>query len=857
MNAGTAQKEAPRAEQAPGGMKEHRNAIIGPPAAQVREAAKDYLWRGWHPIPIAPPEAEKKESGKAPTLKGWQTHYTALDEIERFWPDGTRNNIGISLGPSRHVVLDFDEAAAYHAWKAKHPAAAQSYTVARDNAEPGRCHVYFTLGEEQTAPAQMTKKATGWGDLKSVGGQVVAPPSVHHSGGLYVVLNDTEPLPWLDEYTPEWGPGLPEQPKPKATAPTPRPPVSNAPGIPPSVEAALQSGAPEGSRNCAAFECAIQLRDEGHAEAAALAILAPFAGRCAPPLSERELAAAVQSAYRGTPREPARNPSKPPYEHRAGSVTMVTPDAAPEEWPEPEPLGALSGTPPPWPWEVYPAPLRDIGREITETMRVPDELPGLALLCAASIAARKIAAVEIKPGHRQYANLYAMAAMPAATGKSPALRPIQAPLIAAQIDMRTVHRDTMREWKARAKVARAQSKALERRAEKGEGNPEEIAAEIARLEAVETERPPEPVLIADNATSEAAARIMSGNGGSLGIMSSDARDILSIAQGRYSNGEDISVWLKGHAADYLAYHRSNPEKPPFEVFEPCLAAFLAVQPDALLALGQSRPLRDSGFLARWLFVVPECTPGDYPEQSISHSAQRAYADTVRAILNIPPAENEEGVPAPHVCRLDDAAFTAWKQFHDTTKREAHTAAPLLAQCWGKLPEHTARIAGVFHLAGYAAATIGGHRAGYAGGAQKKIGVPHTNTGGTGTMPGPIGADTMQRAITLADVLKAHLRRAVELLGETGERAKARELLPAIWRTRATLRERRRAEGLGELCAVKPRDVVRAGWAGIQDTDEARAALALLDIKGWVRLRTIGRYGTRGHELYELHPRAIP
>lgn len=834
MNAGTAQKNAPRRESN-GAINELKNHIIGPDAEQVRTAAEDYLWKGWHPIPIAPPEHGNADTGKAPTLKGWQTHYVALDEIKRFWPDKGRGNVGISCGPSRLVVLDFDEAAAYAPWAEAHPEAAQSYTVARSNADPGRCHVYFTLGEEQDAPAQLTKKATGWGDLKAEGGQVVAPPSVHHSGGRYIVLNDAEPLPWKDEYTPAiYAPGLPEQSKPKATAPTPRPRISNAPGLPPSVEQTLYRGAPQGARNSTAFDLACQLRDEGHAEAEARRILDTFAGRCTPPLCERELADTIASAYKAAPREPARNPSKPPHEYRAGLPAKVDAQpepTPPEEWPEPEPLGTLSGTPPEWPWDVYPPPLRDIGGEIADTMNVPAELPGLAVLCAASVAVRKVAAVEIKQGHRQYANLFGMAAMPAATGKSPALRPIQAPLIAAQIDARAGYRDTLREWKGRAKVARARIRALMKQAEKGEGCRTAIALEISELEAVEAERPAEPILVADNATSEALARILAGNGGTLGVMSADARDILAIAGGRYSkDSNDISIWLKAHAGDYLAYHRSDPDKLPFECAEPILAAFLAVQPDALLTLGQSRALRDSGFLARWLYVIPECTPGDYPEGSITHTAQRTYADTLRALLDMEHATDAEGKPCPHTCRLDAAAFAAWKEFHDATKREAGTAAPLYSQALGKLPEHCARIALVFHLAQCAT---------------------------TQAAPGAIGADTMQRAITLAAVLKQHIARAVELLGETGERAKARELLPIVWKHRATLRERRAAEGLGNLCAAKPRDIVRGNWAGIQSTDEARAALHLLDIKGWLRLRTVEAYRARDHELYELHPEAEP
>ena len=72
--------------------------------------------------------------------------------------------------------------------------------MARDNAEPGRQHLYFALTEGQAAPA--SAKAPGW-DLLSDGRQAVAPPSRHPSGGTYKVVRNVAPLPWRDEYRPE------------------------------------------------------------------------------------------------------------------------------------------------------------------------------------------------------------------------------------------------------------------------------------------------------------------------------------------------------------------------------------------------------------------------------------------------------------------------------------------------------------------------------------------------------------------------------------------------------------------------------------------------------------------------------
>ncbi len=835
--------EAPEKEKAPApGSNGASNTNQGkgnthPDAGQVRLFAAEYLAMGWHPIPLAAPAAGKPSTGKAPTLRAWQNHETTDAEIARFWPDEGRANIGINLGPSRLVVLDFDTPEAFAPWAAEHPDAAHSFTVARDNAAPGRCHVYFTLAEGQAAPANQTKTATGWGDLLAVGRQVVAPPSIHHTGGKYEATTDAAPLPWKDEYTPApWGKAegfafdeaLPRQ--------TPPPPRSDAPGLPPTVRATIEAGAPEGERNATAFKLACQLRDEGHRAAAIYAHLETFAARCRPPMDEGEITAALTSALSKAPREPARGPNAPRYvQHPAGAPPPPPgpPEPTPaEDWPEPEPLGVLAADPPAWPWEVMPRSLRGIGRSIAETMNVPDELPGMAALCCASIACRKIATVAIKSDHRQFANLFGMAILPPATGKSPASKPLLAPLLSWQIEARKAWAVEHRAWSARAKIAKAEVTGLEKQAAKGESNPEELARRVAELEAITEARPAPPVLFMDNATGEAMARTMGATGGRMGVFSTDARDVLAIARGKYTDGrDDISIWLKGHGGDYLAYHRAATDKPPFEIAEPVLSAFLATQPDALKSLGKSRALVDSGFLARWLFVIPATNENtDYPEASVPDYLRREYAGTITALLGMTQTTDESGEATPHVCRFTDEARAHWIAAHNAIKPGTLAAAPLLASCLGKLPEHMARIALTFHLVECAE---------------------------RGEPPAPfIEADTVERAADLAACLLAHIRRACGMMGDSETKSSARDLWAALDRNRERLADEREKEGLGRIEAVKPRDVQRFGWAGVENAKQARELLAGLEVKGWLRLRTAPAKtpDARAHELYEITPR---
>ncbi len=517
-----------------------------------------------------------------------------------------------------------------------------------------------------------------------------------------------------------------------------------------------------------------------------------------------------------------------PTPDAAPSVRVQGTPPAPSAWAEPQPISALGEPPPPWPWEVYPEALREVGQAIAGTMNVPDELPGLALLCAASIAARNVARVEIKRDHRQYPNVFGMAAVPVYCGKTPVARIVLAPLLAYQKANAALHADEMNRWNAQARAAGAQIKGIEHRIQSGKGDADALAVDLAELQRVELQKPTAPVFVVNDATPEAMARIMAANGGRLGVFSSEARQVLSIARGRYSNqGQDVQLWLAGHGGDYLRYDRAGSDKSAFELHHPVLSAFLATQPDSLRTLGGSAEMRESGFLARWLYVVPEASgAGEYPTASIAPEILERYADAITRLLEMQHATTEDGEPIPHLVRLVPRAFALWKKSHDATRRDAVHAPPLLAQCLGKLPEHLARIALVFHLVEVDA----------------------------GAMPSAITEAEIERAHVLGKALRAHIARAVALMGETTERNQARELWPVLDGHRAKLREMRAAEGLGEIEAVKPRDVARFCWAGIEDSADAWAALNVLETKGWLRAATVRNVKQApAHELFHLYP----
>lgn len=518
-----------------------------------------------------------------------------------------------------------------------------------------------------------------------------------------------------------------------------------------------------------------------------------------------------------------------------GSGAKAERTGPPDTWGTPEPFSSADVPLVPWPWEVFPPVLADLGREIVHTIGTSDELPGLGLLCVASIALQNKVRVEIKKGHVQYPNLYGLAVLGPGEKKTPVGKVLLPPFNEWQREQGEVYRETLNLWKARARIARARAAELEKRGAKAEAG--EVGAyerSIAEQERIQSEKPTPPVLITNDATSEALARLMKNNGGSIGVFTSEGRKVLSIAGGRYTKGNeaDVFLWLAGYSGDHWRCDRASGDREPYEIQEPVLSALVMTQPDTLRTLGESAEMRESGFLARWDYICPIEAGGEYRADSISATVQKNYNAAMRGLIKMPFASLSDGVSIPHVMGLTPAGFEQWRRHHNELAHEAEkakgVAPPAYIQYLVKLPERIARMALIFRAVRHVA---------------------------EGAPMGAIDGPEIDAAYKVTLALLPHGKRAFGLMGQNPDHAKARVLWRAIDERRGKLRAEREREGLGRIEAVKPKDVHRFGWAGIQDTEEARRVLEILATKGWLSdaVTLPGTAKGQQHSLYYLHP----
>lgn len=161
---------------------------------------ESYLDRGWGLTPVGVPKSGDKNSGKNPFLPGWtQNPIRDMETGKGYWDNGKDYNVGVMTGEiSGLAVLDIDKPDMFEKFLEQFPECKNTYTVRRNNAPEWKSHYYFKL--DGFTPPSHNVETTGWGDLMCNGKQVVAPPSVHYTGGIYEVVNDVEPLPFKREY---------------------------------------------------------------------------------------------------------------------------------------------------------------------------------------------------------------------------------------------------------------------------------------------------------------------------------------------------------------------------------------------------------------------------------------------------------------------------------------------------------------------------------------------------------------------------------------------------------------------------------------------------------------------------------
>jgi hypothetical protein len=450
--------------------------------------------------------------------------------------------------------------------------------------------------------------------------------------------------------------------------------------------------------------------------------------------------------------------------HDSGAAVGATKQAAPtvggtsERWDEPIPFDRMPAVPA-FPTDTLTPWLREWVKGVAEELQVPEDLPGMTCLGVASGAAAKKFHVFVRPGFVEGCNLYAVAQAEVAERKTAvfdrAMGPVkayeEAQLEAAQAEIATrrverqMLQQALRAAEHRARTAAATS------ANPENGTPAMTAAEArrqARAEAIQIAGqlanlvvPEPPQYVADDATPEALAEVLDAQGGRI-LVASDEGSAFEIAKGRYSDGPNFEIWLRGHTGGDVRVNRTGRgpltgrgRRGQIHVKGATISAAMVVQPDVVASLADKPALFRRGWAARWLFSVVvgyvgrrKTNPDPAPEKVLAD-----YHSSMLALWGLQVPKGGTELVCSDEARKAFEDFLAWME-------PRLPAYPVRLKQWaGKLVGASARIAGILHLA--------------------------DAVGASGSVAAPVSGTTAANAIRLAkEYLLPHARAAFALMG---------------------------------------------------------------------------------------------
>jgi putative DNA primase/helicase len=146
-----------------------------PPVTAMVQAALAASELGFGVFPLGP-----KSKIPLPGSAGFKDASFYTDDLEAWWEKTPDANIGVATGESGICVLDFDDESAVPDWLNK----IRTFKVRTSRG----VHIYF-YGARPTARIYVNDKH--FGELKSLGGYVLGAGSVHPSGAVYTIIDDS------------------------------------------------------------------------------------------------------------------------------------------------------------------------------------------------------------------------------------------------------------------------------------------------------------------------------------------------------------------------------------------------------------------------------------------------------------------------------------------------------------------------------------------------------------------------------------------------------------------------------------------------------------------------------------------
>ena len=441
----------------------------------------------------------------------------------------------------------------------------------------------------------------------------------------------------------------------------------------------------------------------------------------------------------------------------------------------------------PFPVDALPCPLDVFVTAAAKAIGCDASFLALPLLTALAAAIGSTRRVVLKRGWNEPAILWAAIVGDSGTTKTPAFKLVTKPIKDMQGKALQLHADELRQYDRDLTYYERDLLRWKRENKKDSDPPE---------------RPQQPQAVryvVSDTTVEALAPLLLANPRGLLL----ARDELAGWLGSFdryaggSGGGDSAHWLSVHNGESLIVDRkTGPTKTLFVPYA-YVSVCGGIQPAILnRALGVEH--RESGLAARLLLTCPPRRPKRWTDADIDPATEAALARLLGRLYELQPETGDDGQPRPAYVGLAGDAKRLFVDFYNAHGQEQADLAGELAAAWSKLEGYAARLALIVHYTRWAAGDASLQKA------------------------EQVDADSMRRAVTLAEWFKSEARRVYGVLAETDEQRERRQLVEWIARKGGAVTARelqqgpRQYRGSTDAAETALQDLVTAGFGTWQD-----------------------------------------
>lgn len=396
---------------------------------------------------------------------------------------------------------------------------------------------------------------------------------------------------------------------------------------------------------------------------------------------------------------------------------------------------------PAFPVDALPRDVRDWVRAISDEAQTPTDLAAMAALGVLGAAGMGRAMIDCGAWDEEL-GLYLLAVVPSGERKSTILRAATAPMREIERERAEAAAPVVRELQSRREVLEQRKRKLTKDAGQSADAADRDAAG-AELLAVDEQladvgEAVPPRLLADDATPEALGHLLAQHG-SIAVLSAESA-LLDNLSGRYNDGSaNLHVVCKAYGGEATVIDRRGRE--PERIERPLMSVVLVVQPHVLQALIDNPTARAQGLVARFGYSMPTTALGsrriDTPRvpSEVSEAwamCVRRVADadkTDRNVANVascPVSVHSVSTSEAAKIMLTDEATALLRDLQARQEARLTETGDLrpVADWTARHPGRVVRIGGLLHLTEHPIGT-------------------------------PIGAGTLDRALTIGDYLLDH------------------------------------------------------------------------------------------------------